>query len=120
MTYVLNGTVFSITDVNTNGEFIGKKYEKFLWIKYNTLNYRDYKIALNDGVDMGFWDGKQYYTANYIERRLNDMLRTGLFVDEATKLYKLFKEAEVNISIQNEILKQLESKFTIEGIFYSD
>jgi hypothetical protein len=43
---LINGHEFSKTLVNDNGEFIGEKYRKFLWLKIEKDDYSYYKQAL--------------------------------------------------------------------------
>ena len=96
--------------VNFDGTFIGTKYKKFLWFKYNTCEYEDYKYALTKPYLIGFYDGTWTQNPKEIRTLLQDAIDTGIFTEETSKLLELLNKAEVHIEKQNQILINLEKE----------
>lgn len=96
--------------VNYDGEFIGIKYKKFLWFRYDTYDYDSYKYAITKLYSIGLYDGDSRQNCKDIKRLLQDAMDTGIFVEEVCKLLELLKKAEVHIEEQNQILIDLEKK----------
>ena len=96
--------------VTNNGEFVGEKYKKFLWFKFEIEDYGWYKYAITNPYLISFYDGQWTKTPKEIRKLLQDAIDTGIFVEESSKLLELLKKAEVHISEQNQILINLEKK----------
>ena len=105
---------FNKNIVNDNGEFIGDKYKKFLWFKFEIDDYGWYKYAITNPYLISFYDGRWAQNSKDIKKLLQDAMNTGLFTEEVNKLLELLNKAKIHIEEQNQILINLEKKLEVK------